>query len=220
MISVGVDVARLGLMVVANQPKNTAEYIQATSRIGRAHPGLVCTAFNWARPRDLSHYERFEHYHCSFYQQVEALTVTPFSPRALDRGLTALLVSELRLTAFELNANEGANRLTRDNPLVAQAVDAIVQRAMRVSGDAAVAADVRQMLERDVDIWLSEIQKKQSAAGVLGYKASPDGRTVNLLKSAESQATHLREPFTCLNSLRDVEPSVNLVLMENLRDDE
>jgi hypothetical protein len=218
MISVGVDVARLGLMVVANQPKNTAEYIQATSRIGRAHPGLVCTAFNWARPRDLSHYERFEHYHCSFYQQVEALTVTPFSPRALDRGLTALLVSELRLTAFELNANEGANRLTRDNPLVAQAIDTIVQRAMRVSGDTAVAADVRQMLERDVNIWLNEIQKKQSAAGVLGYKKEGE-RTVNLLKTAESQATHLREPFTCLNSLRDVEPSVNLVLMENLRDD-
>ena len=55
-------------------------------------PGLVCTVYNWARPRDLSHYERFEHYHATFYQHVEALSVTPFSPRALDRGLTALLV--------------------------------------------------------------------------------------------------------------------------------
>jgi ATP-dependent helicase YprA (DUF1998 family) len=93
MLSVGVDVKRLGLMVVMGQPKTTAEYIQATSRVGRSKPGVVCTLFNWARPRDLSHYERFEHYHATFYQQVEGLSVTPFAARALDRGLSAVLVA-------------------------------------------------------------------------------------------------------------------------------
>ena len=77
MIAVGVDVPRLGMMVVANQPKSTAEYVQATSRIGRRAPGLVFTVFNWARPRDLSHYETFEHFHATIYRQVEALSVTP-----------------------------------------------------------------------------------------------------------------------------------------------
>jgi hypothetical protein len=102
MISVGVDIRRLGLMVVAGQPKTTAEYIQATSRVGRSQPGLVVSVYNWARPRDLSHYERFEHYHSTFYRHVEPTSVTPFASRALDRGLSALLVSLVRLASREL----------------------------------------------------------------------------------------------------------------------
>jgi hypothetical protein len=96
MVSVGVDVNRLGLMVVGGQPKTTAEYIQATSRVGRKFPGIVCTVYNWTRPRDLSHYETFEHYHATFYKHVEALSVTPFAPGAISRVLTALLVSCIR----------------------------------------------------------------------------------------------------------------------------
>ncbi len=89
MLQVGVDVTRLGLMLVVGQPKNTAEYIQASSRVGRdaARPGLVITLGNWARPRDLAHYEQFRHYHETFYAQVEALSVTPFSVTSLERGL-------------------------------------------------------------------------------------------------------------------------------------
>jgi hypothetical protein len=107
MISVGVDIERLGLMLVAGQPKNSSEYIQATSRVGRTNdgPGLVCTVFNWARPRDLSHYERFEHYHETFYKHVEALSVTPFSARALDRGLSGVMVGLMRLWDDHLNGN-------------------------------------------------------------------------------------------------------------------
>ena len=76
-------------MLVVGQPKNTAEYIQASSRVGRqaSRPGLVVALGNWARPRDLAHFEQFRHYHETFYAQVEALSVTPFSATSLDRGL-------------------------------------------------------------------------------------------------------------------------------------
>ena len=99
MLQVGVDVQRLGLMLVVGQPKNTAEYIQASSRVGRdpERPGLVVTLGNWARPRDLAHYEQFRHYHETFYSQVEALSVTPYSPTSLERGLDGLLVSAARV---------------------------------------------------------------------------------------------------------------------------
>ena len=89
MISVGLDITRLGLMVVLGQPKTAAEYIQATSRVGRDRDEARAGghAAERAQPRDRSHYERFEAYHESFYRAVEATSVTPFSPRALDRGL-------------------------------------------------------------------------------------------------------------------------------------
>src|SRR3954453_6370993 len=87
MISVGVDIDRLGLMAVMGQPQTTWEYIQSTSRVGRRHPGLVAVLYNAARSRDRSHYESFRGYHAAVYRQVKSTSVTPFSARARDRAL-------------------------------------------------------------------------------------------------------------------------------------
>lgn len=99
MISVGVDIPRLGLMVINGQPKNTAEYIQASSRVGREHKGsgLVFTLYNHARSRDRSHFENFVSYHQALYRNVEPTSLTPLSYKARDRCLPALMVGVARL---------------------------------------------------------------------------------------------------------------------------
>jgi hypothetical protein len=209
MISVGVDIPRLGLMVVGGQPKYTAEYIQATSRIGRRYPGLVLTIYNWARPRDLSHYEHFEHYHATLYQQVEALSVTPFSPRAIDRGLTGVLVSYLRLYGFDFNSNDSAAMLNGEHPAVLMAIDEISRRAGLITGQLQVEQDIRKELRSRIDYWLARAAKLAAGGAKLGYKGRSDGRTLPLLENPGQEPWSL---FTCLTSLRDVEPPVNLIL--------
>lgn len=209
MISVGVDVKRLGAMVVAGQPKATAEYIQATSRVGRSHPGVVLTVYNWSRPRDLSHYEQFEHYHATFYQHVESLSLTPFSAGAMERGLSALLVALIRLNSFDLNENLHAGQLTREHPLVKQAVETIINRAALI-GDANITAGVEKELNARLDFWLERINDLKGGAR-LGYQKKKDELTVGLLRDA---GIGRWKRFTCLRSLRNVEPQVNLIMPE------
>jgi len=216
MVSVGVDVQRLGLMVVAGQPKTTAEYIQATSRVGRKRPGLVVTVCNWTRPRDLSHYETFEHYHATFYKHVEALSVTPFALGAISRGLTALLVSCIRLQGTEFNANKQAARIDRNHPYVKAAIDLIARRAHLVGDGAAVEQLVRAELNERLDQWLAEAQKNVGGR-MLGYGEERDGVTVGLLRRPGLDPW---DDFTCLNSLRDVEPTVGLIFHDGGLDDD
>ncbi len=217
MISVGVDVPRLGLMVTAGQPKTTAEYIQATSRVGRKHPGLVCTVFNWARPRDLSHYETFEHYHSTFYKHVEALSVTPFSAGATSRGLSALLVSMIRQPGFEFNSNDKAMQMAtqRNHQYVTDAINAITRRAELIAGVDA-AEEVKQQLKRKMDLWQKRAQRT-AQGNQLGYETKKDGITIGLLRKPSIEAW---DEFTCLNSLRDVEPTANLILDDHGMDDD
>jgi superfamily II DNA/RNA helicase len=131
MISVGLDITRLGLMVALGQPKTAAEYIQATSRVGRDEnrPGLVITLLNIHRPRDRSHYERFAAWHTSFYRAVEATSVTPFSPRAIDRGLAAVTVALARLGDGEMTNPYGAAKISDRRQNLEFAIETISRRA-------------------------------------------------------------------------------------------
>ncbi len=223
MISVGLDIPRLGLMVVLGQPKTHAEYIQATSRVGRddRKPGLVVTLLNIHKPRDRSHYERFRHYHETFYRSVEASSVTPFSARALDRGMAGALVGYARHAQPVLTPPGGVKSLgtvraaveRRLRELFQERVDSqpLDDEAEREERRQSVAARVVDLL----DSWLAVVDHYQSVNSAVKYqKYEPGrapGRLLREMLEEEFDSPHQRK-FRANRSLRDVEPDVNLYI--------
>ncbi len=214
MIAVGVDVSRLGAMVVNNQPKSTAEYIQATSRVGRRAPGLVFTVLNWARPRDLSHYETFESFHATVYQHVEALSVTPFADRALDRGLTGVLASLVRNLKQQYNGNRGAQFFDIRGELADHVVRTLQRRAEDVTANQHAGSELASRLKQRLDHW---DLRRNAPGAVLGYSTAPrQGDVTPLLKKPDGGSWRL---MTCPTSLREVEPPVQLMFVGDVGQD-
>jgi hypothetical protein len=207
MLQVGVDVQRLGLMVVTGQPKNTAEYIQATSRVGRSaeRPGLVVTIYQWSRPRDLAHYESFGYDHATFGLKVEGLTTTPFSDRALDRGLTGVLVTAMRHAGIGSLPNGAAHTVPLSGAGVSALIGDIEQRAARVTHDQARASQVGSELRHRLDRWYGRRQELRT--GVLGYEEGAD--IAGLLRRPDEGGWDL---WSAPLSLREVEAEIILQL--------
>jgi superfamily II DNA/RNA helicase len=221
MISVGLDIMRLGLMVVTGQPKTTAEYIQATSRVGRddERPGLIVTLLNIYRPRDRSHYERFEAYHQSFYRGVEATSVTPFSPRAIDRTLAAVVVALARHGIPDLTVPLGAAQIGNYRAKLDYVADTLARRAelhdWRLTSEE--VERLRQKLRGQVRDLLDEWEKIANACqeeGVGLQYQQEVGKAQRLLFSPFDVALMERPPsarkFRANRSMREVEQSVNL----------
>ncbi|MBX6166806.1 MAG: helicase, partial [Thermobispora bispora] len=212
MLQVGVDVSRFGLMVMTGQPKNTAEYIQASSRVGRdaARPGLVITLYNWSRPRDLAHYEDFEHYHATFYRQVEALSVTPYTARALDRGTTAAFVAAVRNAEEAYSRNRDAEDVELNGEVVTRIAGRIVARAEVVGGPRARQA-MDERLKMLADLW----NAAKSGPARLGYERKK-GHAKEIVDGLLHRAGNGPwDPLTVGNSMRETENEINLLLPGN-----
>jgi hypothetical protein len=206
MISVGVDVDRLGLMAVMGQPQASAEYIQSTSRVGRKHPGLVVTILNAARSRDRSHYEGFRGFHSSLYRSVEATSVTPFSPRARDRGLHAVLIALARLGVDGLGDNDDAGRAAEFRQELEKIRDKIVARVSEVEPDQ--EKEVNAELNTIIEHWISLAANHRS----LVYQKEEDSQVPLLTEATPEAMATTTDPYSTMRSLRDVDVESELVM--------
>ncbi len=209
MISVGVDIDRLGLMAVMGQPQSTSEYIQSTSRVGRRHPGLIAVLYNSARSRDRSHYESFKTFHSALYRQVDATSVTPFSARARDRALHAVLIGMLRIANPKYRSNGSAADVSTLREDAAPLIELIVQRAAVVM-DHELEATRAHLLDI-IEDW---IRCAENEPGLVFN--NPKQLNLSLLGAAgEADRSGVFDGFPTLWSLRDVDTTSNLYLIRS-----
>ena len=192
---------------MTGQPRSAAQCIQGSSRIGRERPrpGLLVTISQWTRPRDLAHLESFGYDHATFGLRIEGLTTTPFSDRALDRGLTGVLVTAMRHSGIPALPNTAAQTVPLTGPGVAGLLDGVQHRAEVVTQDTAQGQGVRQQLQHRLDSWHGA--RRAVATGRLGYKEAAD--VTGLLLDPDIGSWTL---WSVPNSLREVEPEITLQL--------
>lgn len=206
MISVGLDVGRLGIMVMNGMPPNTAEYIQASSRVARKNEGLVLTLYDPFNSRDLSYFEDFVQFHKTFYKQVEPLSVTPFAENALDKMLFTLILAYFRHTT-KYTANDTASALIDDT-----VKDNLRNNLIRLFQNHKFAQNDMQLItEKIVDI-LRDWKYKIEAQKDLKYYWANHPKESLIVPMQEKKNDD--ETLTAMQSMRSVEPSAEILIRQ------
>lgn len=211
MISVGVDVSRLNLMMVLEQPKLTAEYIQATSRVGRNNPGLIFTLYSPSRSRDKSHYEMFYDYHQSFYKHVEPTSITCFSEPVIDRMLHSVFIAMVR-HILGLASEDSASLFNTSVYDVDKIKNIILDRVSKLLDKKDDVDDkvkdnemeyLRKKLDEIIEIWEDKISylKKEESLKYYSYKKKENEE--NLIKPFGKKEGN--GEFETLQSMRNVD---------------
>lgn len=218
MISVGIDVARLNVMLMIGQPKLTSEYIQASSRVGRSFPGVAFVQYDATKSRDRSHYERFRAYHDSFYRFVEPTGATPFSKPARERALHAVLTALVRhkLSLGRDNDAQHFNKELFESDIqdiiqfILKRVDCINNRANNeLSTD---VDEIREELEEFIAFWQDSVNESKENGDIplcFGRKfmvTPPKVDEKRLLKQYNSAGKDNAKDT--LTSMRNVDTSV------------
>ena len=202
MLSVGIDIDRLGVMCVYGQPKSNSEYIQATSRVGRTNPGLVISLYNGMRSRDKSYYEQFIYYHSTFYKYVEATSVTSYSPRAVEKALHCAMMAIIRHTVPKYNPNANACFFLRNDKDVENIKQNILKRVDEV--EPRITEYAEEWLDYYLDCWEKLANSLPNKLVFTDYH----NEDIALFRSADNQSGS--DIPTILNSVRNVEPTANV----------
>lgn len=201
MISVGVDIPRLGQMIVHGHPRTTAEYIQATSRVGRRYPGLVTTVYNHSKSKDRSIYEMFKNYHQSIYRYVESVSVTPFASGARDRALPAIFVSLARY--FGVNNPSISQSNKNDMDALKKAKEWILETIELVDAEEFKNTEIE--IDKIIKKWVNRIP---TSWGKMYGMGSEEVKLLGVLGEPDTEYTIFKAP----TSMRSVDAGVNVSL--------
>ncbi|MBL0266366.1 MAG: hypothetical protein IPQ05_21505, partial [Leptospiraceae bacterium] len=109
---------------------------------------------------------------------MEVNSVTPFSPRALDRALNGVLVGLIRLLDKPFNPNASAELFQPDLEILQKAISIIKERAKLINKD--VLSDLERLIEDRIETWTSRIEEAAKFGNTLQFKKSK-GDNVELL---------------------------------------
>ncbi|WP_410793459.1 helicase-related protein [Kribbella sp. C-35] len=212
MLSVGIDIPRLALMLMIGQPKTTAEYIQATSRVGRGDVrGVVTTLFRSNRARDRSHFETFRSYHESLYRTVEPTSVTPWSVASRERSLRGALVLLMRHSFGMLASNTGAVEMNLDDGQLASSIEKSVDglRQLVARSDATEVDETTALIRSLLNDWDRRAGDARHAGQEMVYNRRPNVDLALLKRFGQSG-----EGWLVADSMRSVEPNVAIEVRE------
>ena len=217
MISVGLDVSRLALMIVNGQPLTTAEYIQASSRVGRGEtPGMVFVNYYKTQARSLSHYENFRSYHDSFYRFVEPSSLTPFTFQARERALHATLVIAMRHSNIGLLSNESAGAFDISNDALKKVIKEMKNRCrLAIGKNDEMIKKTNEHIDKLVAEWSSESRYCDTNRIKLVYN-SKDRGTNNLICNFEEK----NGLWKTLQSMRNIESSALVKMLKGVKRDD
>lgn len=161
MISVGIDVSRFSTIIMNSMPRNTAEYIQASSRVARNDYGLVLTVHHPFRARDVSHYEKFIEFHEKMYSYVEPISITPFTKKSVERYMGLYLATMIRHTTRFIERDSASDiSSTTDGELSSMAsdlTDYFERRKGRLSNfDKLINSLLKQENIKQIKQWIEE----------------------------------------------------------------
>lgn len=206
MISVGVDVDRLGTMMVQGQPKTTSEYIQATSRVGRQYPGLVLILLNSMRSRDISHFERFRAYHQSLYRDVETMSVTPFAKGSLHKGLTGAFIGYIRQTLMAVNAEQSPSNILNLEEDLENNIVSFLGR-VKDANDESIEKETHEL----INWWIATAEKYIEQK--MAYRQS-EWVKYHLLKGFNEKGK-IEDARPAMMSLRNVEGAIEIEVLKS-----
>lgn len=207
MVATGVDISRLGFMFIHGQPKTTAEYIQASSRVGRAVPsgaGLIFTLYSSSKPRDKSHYEQFQGYHSRIYSNVEPTSVTPFSINARQKGLHAVFIGLMR--HFSIGDLSHSPVLSKEFDQLEPIIEQIIKERCSIIDQNEVANTTR-LLSKRIGSWRAEAPDNYGDAGNYGI-LNNEGYFPLMYASSSEVKQEVKEravPFATSTSMRGVD---------------